>query len=286
MTILNGKIIAEERTVELKKEFEEITKLIGRQPVLSIIQVGDNPASSLYIKNKIKKAEELGVKATLYKFDEDISQNSLLKKLDVLNEESDGIIVQLPLPEHISPKVIMNGIRLEKDVDGLCEKSTFNFYNDKYDELSFTPATAAAIIDLINYYKIDLNGKKAAVIGRSYLVGKPTAFLLKKLGAMVSTYNKNTGIKGVESADLLVSAAGQPDLVKKENIKDGAWLIDAGITMIEREGKKCFVGDASLTPEEYQLLEGYTPTPGGIGPLTVIWLFKNLAKAIKYEFQI
>lgn len=160
MTILNGKIIAEERTAELKKEFEEITKLIGRQPVLSIIQVGDNPASSLYIKNKIKKAEELGVKATLYKFDEDISQNSLLKKLDVLNEESDGIIVQLPLPEHISPKVIMNGIRLEKDVDGLCEKSTFNFYNDKYDELSFTPATAAAIIDLINYYKIDLNGKK------------------------------------------------------------------------------------------------------------------------------
>ncbi|WP_029513828.1 bifunctional 5,10-methylenetetrahydrofolate dehydrogenase/5,10-methenyltetrahydrofolate cyclohydrolase [Mycoplasmopsis primatum] len=285
MLILNGKKIADERTAELIKEFDEITKLIGRKPILSIIQVGDEPASTMYIKNKIKKAEELGVEVVFHKYESTISQNSLLKKLDDINEKADGIVVQLPLPEHISYKVIMNGIRLEKDIDGLCEKSTFNFYNDKYDLLSFTPATAAAITDIINYYKLDLKDKKVAVVGRSYLVGKPTAFLIKKYGATVATYNKNTGIKGIESADLVVLSAGQPGLAKQENFKEGAILIDAGFTMIEKDGKKIFVGDADLEGD-YSKLSAYTPIPGGVGPLTVVWLFKNLAKAIKYEFQI
>ncbi|MBZ4195396.1 bifunctional 5,10-methylenetetrahydrofolate dehydrogenase/5,10-methenyltetrahydrofolate cyclohydrolase [Mycoplasma tauri] len=285
MIILDGVKIAKERTVELIAEFDEISKIIGRKPILSIIQVGDDPASSLYIRNKIKKAEQLGVEVILHKYDKNISQNMLLKKLDDINEKADGIVVQLPLPDHISPKVIMNGIRLEKDVDGLCEKSTFSFYNDKYEDLSFTPATAAAIMDIINYYKLDLNGKKVAVIGRSYLVGKPAAFLIKKLGANVSTYNRNTGIKGIESADLVVSAAGHPNLVKNSNVKEGAWLIDAGISLVEKDGGKVFVGDANFNGD-YSKLSGYTPVPGGVGSLTVIWLFKNLAKAIKHEYQI
>ncbi|WP_027334945.1 bifunctional 5,10-methylenetetrahydrofolate dehydrogenase/5,10-methenyltetrahydrofolate cyclohydrolase [Mycoplasmopsis felifaucium] len=284
--ILAGDVIAKIRTQELKKEFDEITQIIGRKPILSIIQVGNIPSSSLYIKNKIKKAEELGVEVRIHNFKSTITQNNLLKKLDDINEEADGIVVQLPLPEHISPKVIMNGIRLQKDIDGLCEKSTFNFYNDKWDDLYFTPATAAAIMDIIKYYNIDVNGKKVSVIGRSYLVGKPTAFLLKKEGGLVSTYNRNTGVKGIENADILVTAAGEPGLVNPDNIKRGVYLIDAGITLVEDEqGNRKFVGDADLKGQ-YELTSAYTPVPGGVGPLTVIWLFKNLAKAIKHEFQI
>lgn len=283
--ILDGNVIAKERTEELKQEFSEISKIIGRKPVLSIIQVGDNPASTLYIKNKMKKAAELGVEVKLYHYEDNISQNSLLKKLDDINENSDGIVIQLPLPEHISPKVIMNGIRLQKDIDGLCEKSIFNFYNDKTEELYFIPATAAAILDIIHYYNIDVKDKKVSVIGRSYLVGKPTAFLLKKEGGIVSTYNRNTGIKGIENADILISAAGEPNLVTPNNIKRGVYLIDAGITLVKKEDRSVFVGDSNLEGH-YELTAGYTPVPGGVGPLTVIWLFKNLAKAIRKEYQI
>lgn len=285
MIILDGNVVARIRTQELKEEFANITKIINRKPILSIIQIGDDPASTLYIKNKMKKADELGVSVKLHRFKITMTQNQLLKKLDTINDESDGIVVQLPLPEHISTKVIMNGIRLQKDIDGLCEKSIFNFYNDKSDDLFFVPATASAILDIIKYYNIDVKDKKVSVIGRSYLVGKPTAFLLKKEGGLVSTYNKNTGIKGIENADILISAAGEPNLVTPDNIKRGVYLIDAGISLVERDGKKVFVGDSNLNGM-YELTAGYTPVPGGIGPLTVIWLFKNLAKAIRHEFEI
>ncbi|WP_406617573.1 hypothetical protein [Mycoplasmopsis adleri] len=172
-----------------------------------------------------------------------------------------------------------------KDIDGLCEKSIFNFYNDKTEELYFIPATAAAILDIIHYYNIDVKDKKVSVIGRSYLVGKPTAFLLKKEGGIVSTYNRNTGIKGIENADILISAAGEPNLVTPNNIKRGVYLIDAGITLVKKEDRSVFVGDSNLEGH-YELTAGYTPVPGGVGPLTVIWLFKNLAKAIRKEYQI
>ncbi|VEU75468.1 methylenetetrahydrofolate dehydrogenase (NADP+), methenyltetrahydrofolate cyclohydrolase [Mycoplasmopsis maculosa] len=283
--ILDGKKIAEIRTKELIEEFQFIAKTINRKPVLAIVQVGDLNASNLYIKHKINKANELGVQVDLYKFKEDITQNMLLKKLDEINEKADGIIVQLPLPEKISSQLILNGIRLIKDVDGLCTKSTFNFYNEN-NELTYTPATAAAIMDIIEYYKIDIKDKKVAVIGRSYLVGKPTAFLLKKLGGNVSTYNRKTGIKGVESADILVSAAGQANLVKKENIKQGAVVIDAGTNWIidEKTNKKIMVGDVNLEGD-FDYVSSYTPVPGGVGPLTVVWLFKNLAKAIRTEYE-
>lgn len=283
--ILDGKVIAEQRIKELKEEVAAITKIIKRKPILSIIQLGDLPASSLYIKNKKRVGEQIGVEVRHHQYPTKMSQNSLLKKMDIINDEADGVIIQLPLPKHISPRVILNGVRLQKDIDGLCEKSKFNFYNEKEEELYYIPATAQAIMDIVNYYKIDVNDKKVAVIGRSYLVGKPTAFLLKKAGGSVSTYNKNTGIKGVETADILVSSAGQPNLVTKDDIKRGAFLIDAGISWIEKDGKKVMVGDANLEGD-YEIVAGYTPVPGGVGPLTVVWLFKNLIKAVKHEFDL
>lgn len=279
MKILDGKTLAQKRTKELIAQFKDIKEKLGRKPILSIIQVGDNPASTHYIKNKLKKAEELGVEAIHHHFPADIRQKDLLKKLDIINEKADGIVIQLPLPKEFATQVILDSVRIEKDIDGLCTRNAFNFYNQA-DDFTLVPATAIGILDLLNSYNIKMIDKKAAVIGRSSLVGKPTAFLLKQEGCNVSTYNRNTGIKGVENADIIVVAAGEAKLLKKENIKEGAVVVDVGSNWIEVDGKKILHGDVDIEtiPENY--LSALAPVPGGVGPMTVISLFTNLAKSI------
>ncbi|WP_027120672.1 bifunctional 5,10-methylenetetrahydrofolate dehydrogenase/5,10-methenyltetrahydrofolate cyclohydrolase [Mycoplasmopsis lipofaciens] len=285
MKILDGKTIADKKTLELKKEFDYIRDELKRKPILAIIQVGDNKASNQYIKFKMRKAEELGVEVKHYRFKETARQRELLKKLDDINEEADGIIVQLPLPEHLSTQVILDAVRHEKDVDGLSTRNEFNFYNSIEKELSFVPATAIAVLDLMKEYKIELEDKKVAVIGRSHLVGKPTAFLIKKEKANVSTFNKNSGIKGVENADIVIVATGEAQMLKKENIKENAIVIDIGANFVEHNDKSILVGDVDI-----EGLEGYisalAPVPGGVGPLTVVSLFSNLVKAIKHNEDI
>ncbi|WP_029512933.1 bifunctional 5,10-methylenetetrahydrofolate dehydrogenase/5,10-methenyltetrahydrofolate cyclohydrolase [Mycoplasmopsis iners] len=288
MQLYKSKEIVNKLTEQLKKEFQLISAELNRAPRLAIIQIGDNEASNKYIKHKIMKANELGVEVKLHKFTEDIENKALLKEIDEINEYSDGIIVQLPIPEHLHTKVILDSVRLEKDVDGLSSKNEFNFYNDKDMEkyFHFIPATALAVQEIVNHYKIDLKDKKVAVVGRSNLVGKPIAHILKRIGGKsinIATYNKKSTIKGIENADIVVAGAGVPGLIKKENLKKGAIVIDVGTTYVCLEnGKEKLVGDVDLTDLEDHIV-GITPVPGGVGPLTVMSIFINLAIAIQHQ---
>ncbi|UUD35049.1 bifunctional 5,10-methylenetetrahydrofolate dehydrogenase/5,10-methenyltetrahydrofolate cyclohydrolase [Mycoplasmopsis caviae] len=284
MKILDGKSLAKKRTEELIVQFKDIREKLGRKPILSIIQVGDNPASTQYIKNKMKKAEELGVEAIHHHFPADIRQKDLLKKLDVINEKADGIIIQLPLPKESATQVILDSVRIEKDIDGLCTRNAFNFYNQT-DDFTLVPATALGILDLLHSYKVELYEKRVAVIGRSILVGKPTAFLLKQEGCNVSTYNRNTGIKGVESADIVVVAAGEAKLLKKANVKEGAVVIDVGANWVEEDGQKVLYGDVDIETMPNHL-SAFAPVPGGVGPMTIVSLFSNLAKSIIHVHRL
>ncbi|TNK94503.1 bifunctional 5,10-methylene-tetrahydrofolate dehydrogenase/5,10-methylene-tetrahydrofolate cyclohydrolase, partial [Mycoplasmopsis pullorum] len=235
---------------------------------LAIVQVGDNPASNKYIAQKIKKAEYLGVEVKLYKYKESITQDQLLKKMDNINDYSDGVIVQLPLPKHIPSQVIMDAIPYEKDIDGLSNRNEFTLYNSsKTDDKFFVPATARAVLELMDHYKIDVKDKRVAVIGRSYLVGKPVAHIIKRKGANVATYDENTGIKGVENADILIVAAGEAKLVRSKNVKEGAIVIDVG-TNLDENLPDVISGDVDFEDVKDKVA-AITPVPGGVGPMTV-----------------
>ncbi|TNK91884.1 bifunctional 5,10-methylene-tetrahydrofolate dehydrogenase/5,10-methylene-tetrahydrofolate cyclohydrolase [Mycoplasmopsis pullorum] len=278
MQILWGKELAAAELEKLKKEIEDLK--LPRSIRLAIVQVGDNPASNKYIAQKIKKAEYLGVEVKLYKYKESITQDQLLKKMDNINDYSDGVIVQLPLPKHIPSQVIMDAIPYEKDIDGLSNRNEFTLYNSsKTDDKFFVPATARAVLELMDHYKIDVKDKRVAVIGRSYLVGKPVAHIIKRKGANVATYDENTGIKGVENADILIVAAGEAKLVRSKNVKEGAIVIDVG-TNLDDNLPDVISGDVDFEDVKDKV-SAITPVPGGVGPMTVACLLKNLVDAIK-----
>lgn len=277
MKILSGKELAKIETEKIKQELANLNYI--RKPILSIVQVGDNEASNKYIKAKLKKCEEVGVEGRLYKFDEKITQNSLLKKLDSINIESDGVIVQLPLPKHIPTQVILDSIPFEKDVDGLSTRNEFRLYNKKFEK-AFIPATARAVLELMDYYQINYTKDvKVCVVGRSHVVGKPLAHLIKKYGADVATFNENTGVKGVESGDIVIVAIGVANYIKAENIKEGAIVIDIGINLDDKLTEKLH-GDVDFESVKDKV-SAITPVPGGVGPMTVVCLLKNLIDAIK-----
>ncbi|WP_027121579.1 bifunctional 5,10-methylenetetrahydrofolate dehydrogenase/5,10-methenyltetrahydrofolate cyclohydrolase [Mycoplasma leonicaptivi] len=272
MQILEGKTLAKIELEKLKKDLEELQLI--RKPILSIIQVGDNPASNKYIKNKLKKCEEVGIEGRLYKFKESITQNNLLKKLDQINEQSDGIIVQLPLPEHIPAKVILNAVPFEKDLDGLTARNEFKLYNDS-EEKYFVPATARAVLELMDYHNINYKeGVKVCVVGRSHVVGKPLAHIIKKFGVDVATFNERTGLKGVETGDVVIVAIGAREFVKGENLKQGAVVIDVG-TNLDDDISGDIAGDVDFNSVKDKV-SAITPVPGGVGPMTVVCLLKNL----------
>ncbi|KKB26734.1 Methylenetetrahydrofolate dehydrogenase (NADP) / Methenyltetrahydrofolate cyclohydrolase [Mycoplasmopsis meleagridis] len=290
MEIYYSKEIVNKLTKELKDEFAYLTEQLKRKPILAIIQVGDNNSSNKYIFYKQKKATKLGVETIVYKFPSDVNQNKLLKEIDKINDNADGVIVQLPLPENLHSKVILDSVRQEKDIDGLSSKNEFSFYNEKdmVQYFHFVPATALAVNEIIDYYNIDLDYKKIGVVGRSALVGKPIAHLLKKRAAKTSTfstYNKRSTIRGIESNDIVVSGAGAPGLLHKNNLKKDAIVIDVGTTYIEDEnGNLKLVGDVNTEGLENHI-SGLSPVPGGVGPLTVVCLFKNLALAVRHYLE-
>jgi len=275
--ILDGKIV---RNVIADKLKEEITSLAVR-PHLVIVQVGVLPESTAYIGQKKILGAKLGCEITHSIFPESIKEDVLIKEIKVLNERSNvhGIIVQLPLPGTISVSDVIEAIDPRKDVDGLTA------YNLKLlwegSEHGIVPATARGIVTLLDYYKIPIKGKHAVVIGRSRLVGKPTALALLNRDATVTICHKET--KNIEEeskrADILVVAAGSPALVGKNYMHEGQTIVDVGITLTTDDvSNKKFAGDVKFD-EAISIVHAITPVPGGVGPMTVISLFQNLFDA-------
>ena len=280
MILLDGKKVAAQKTIELQQRIN----VLKQKPVCVIIQVGDLFESNKYITNKMKKAQELGIRITLEKFnDPQISQTDLINYIEnLINlhplKSHLGIIVQLPLPIDFDKQLILDTIDPTCDIDGLSTTNMNNFYQDQKPFM--IPATAKAILTLLNAYQIELNNKKMMVIGESNLVGKPTKHLLKKYSNDVSSRNIDTGIKGSEYADFLVVAAGSAKLIKAENVKDQAVVVDVGINTLDN---KKVVGDVDFEDVKDKVL-AISPTPGGVGPLTVISLFENLVEKCE-EFE-
>jgi methylenetetrahydrofolate dehydrogenase (NADP+) / methenyltetrahydrofolate cyclohydrolase len=262
--LLYGKPVAEKIYENLQKEIADNSALKSK-PMLAVVLVGENPASLTYIKVKEKVAEKLGVGFKLYHLMENALQKDIEKLISDLDQNKyvSGIVVQLPLPKNIETEKIIGLINPDKDVDGFKGK--------------FSAPTAAAILEILSFYRIDIKNKTIVIVGRGRLVGKPLERELQKQNIKPIICDKTTeNLKEKTlSADILISAVGVPGLITLEMVKKDTIIIDAGTS--EAGGK--MVGD--VAPEVYQIAETYTPTPGGVGPVTVAELYKNLAKAVK-----
>ena len=251
---------------QIKQELIERIKKLSKQPVLAIVQVGNKEDSNVYIRQKQKFGEEIGVKVLLEKFQEDISQKELEDKVKKLNadEKVNGIIVQLPLTENLDTEKIINLVSGQKDTDGLSSLS---------QSQKCIPATARGVMALLDYYQISVRGKKVAVIGQGILAGKPIALELEKKGAKV--FRCDIGTQNIpkisRECDILILAVGKAGLVTKEFVNERQVLIDVGVNSVN--GK--LVGDVVFTEVE-PIVRAITPVPGGVGPLTVACLFQNL----------
>ena len=250
----------------------------GITPGLAAVLVGNNPASEIYVKNKTKKFEALGLKTDLFRLNEDVSEQELLSLIDKLNsdDESHGILVQLPLPKHIDSEKVLNAIIPTKDVDG--------FHPENAGLLSigkprFIPCTPKGMMFILKHFNIDLNGKHVVVIGRSNIVGRPISILasLKELGNATVTLC-HSGTKDLKyhskQADVLVAALGSPEFVDASYIKEGACILDVGINRIERDGKSKIVGDVNQESVT-GIASSLTPVPKGVGPMTIAMLVEN-----------
>ena len=270
--ILNGKVVADTIKQQLK---EEITTSGKRAPHLIIITVGEDPASKVYVRNKIKACEEIGIDITHIILDKDATKREIIVTIWEYNDDDnvDGIMVQLPLPKHLDERTIIDAIDPEKDVDGL---TTTNIGKLRAGQLCIKPCTAQGIIDLLDYYNIEIDGKDATVVGRSNIVGKPIADLLMARGATVTQCHSHTNQLSYHTkmADIVVSAIGKPKFLSGKDIWDADAIIDVGINRDEN-GKLCGDIDYDDVINVHGKQTNITPVPGGVGPMTVAELMKN-----------
>ena len=278
--IIDGKKCSEEILETLKNEIEAHKMRFNRVPGLAVIIVGDNPASKIYVKSKVKACEKVGIRSVEIILDKGISEDELIKEIEKLNEDRDinGILVQLPLPAHINEKKVCEAITIKKDVDGFKPENLGKIMLG--DDDGFVSCTPQGIMYLIDQVGMDLNGKNAVVVGRSNIVGKPAASLLINRGATVTVCNSKTqDLTGIlKRADLIVIAIGKAKFLKKDMVKEGAVIIDVGINRVD--GK--IYGDVDF--EEVSTVASHiTPVPGGVGPMTIAMLLKNTVKAFCKE---
>jgi methylenetetrahydrofolate dehydrogenase (NADP+)/methenyltetrahydrofolate cyclohydrolase len=280
MILIDGKKVASEIKLQLKKDVEVLRQQGKKIPHLAAVLVGENPASMAYVNNKVKSCQEAGFGSTLVKKDADITQEELLKVVQQLNEdpEIDGFIVQLPLPKHIDELTVTMAIDPAKDVDGF---HPVNFGKMAQGLPCFLPATPFGIMLLLQHYNIQTSGKDVVVVGRSHIVGTPMSILLSRKGAdatVTLTHSRTKNLEGIiQRADIVIAAIGIPHFIKGKMIKEGAVVIDVGINRVEDDtvvkGYK-LVGDVDF--EEVAPKCSYiTPVPGGVGPMTVVSLMKN-----------
>lgn len=273
--IIDGRACARQLKKLIKQELGELSKPLI--PRLAIIQIANNPASEVYVRAKIKQAEEIGISAYALRFSDTISQDNVIKLIETLNTDDsvNGMIVQLPLPDHLDSATILNKISPHKDVDGL---SVMNVGKLSMGLDCLVPCTPLGCLILLESKFGDLTGKKAAIIGRSNLVGKPLAQLLLQKNCSVSVvHSKSENPEGItRDADIVISAVGKPNFVTDKWIKSGSILIDVGINRLDNG---MLVGDIDFNSVEHKA--GYlTPVPGGVGPMTVACLLLNTVIAM------
>ena len=279
MEILDGKYISSEIVQTLKAEIQKYIQEGKRVPRIDILLVGDDYASQMYVNMKEKKALDLGILVNIHTFDKEISQDQLIKLIKQLNSNSevDGIMVQLPMPEHINESEVLESILPSKDVDGLTSTNLGKLF--KNDSSAIPPATAKGVIKLLNNYNVQIEGKRAIVIGRGDISGLPIAAMLQNRNATVTICHSHTQeLKDIcKDADILVSSIGRAEYINSEYVKNGGVVIDVG-TNRNSEGK--LVGDVDFN--SVKDIVGYiTPVPGGVGPMTIACLFDNLIEMYK-----
>jgi methylenetetrahydrofolate dehydrogenase (NADP+)/methenyltetrahydrofolate cyclohydrolase len=282
MQILDGKKAAQAIKDDLRIDVAQRSNEGKKIPHLAAILVGNNGASETYVAAKVKACEETGFKSSLIRFEESISENKLLEKIEELNADTDidGILVQLPLPKHISDENVINTISPDKDVDGF---HPVNIGRMVQGLTSFVPATPYGIMLLLQHYKIDTKGKHAIVIGRSNIVGRPMSILLSGNSnpgnctvTICHSHTKNLQEICLQG-DIIVAALGRPEFVKADMVKDGAIIIDVGITRAEDKTRKSgfrLKGDVDFEAVAPKC-SWITPVPGGVGPMTIAALMKN-----------
>lgn len=276
---IDGKKIAAEIKDELKEKVAAYKKE-GVEITLAVIQVGNDPASTVYVGNKKKACEYVGIRSLSYEMEESITQDELLDKIRELNERKDvnGILVQLPLPKHIDEDAVIRAIAPKKDVDGFHPQSVGAL---SIGEAGFVSCTPAGIIQLLKRSGVEIEGKECVVVGRSNIVGKPISMLLlRENGTVTICHSRTADLKAVtKRADILVVAIGKPKFITKEYVKEGAVVIDVGIHRNENN-KLC--GDVDFADVE-PIVDAITPVPGGVGPMTIAMLMNNCVEAVKLQ---
>lgn len=288
--LLDGKAVAAAMKAEIAAEVALIKAAEGKIPHLAAVLVGHNGGSETYVANKVKTCGEVGFKSSLIRFENDVTEEELLQKVDELNkdEDIDGFIVQLPLPEQISAQKVIEAIDYRKDVDGF---HPINVGRMSIGLPCFVSATPAGILELLKRYEIETKGKHCVVLGRSNIVGKPVANLMMQKAypgncTVTVCHSRSENLKEMcQSADILIAALGVPEFVKSDMVKDGAVVIDVGTTRmpssVTKSGYK-LTGDVKFD-EVAPKCSYITPVPGGVGPMTIISLMKNTLLAGKKE---
>ncbi|MBO5089691.1 MAG: bifunctional methylenetetrahydrofolate dehydrogenase/methenyltetrahydrofolate cyclohydrolase FolD [Clostridia bacterium] len=279
--LIDGKIISSAVKERVKNEVAAL-KEKGITTGLAVIIVGEDPASKVYVNNKKKACEALGIISEEYALPETTTQEELLSLIDTLNkkESINGILCQLPLPEHLDEGAVINAILPEKDVDAFHPVNVGKIMQGDYD---FVPCTPAGIMEMLQYENIDITGKSCVVIGRSNIVGKPMSMLLlHKNGTVTICHSKTKNLREVcKNADILVAAVGRPNFVTNDMVKDGAVVIDVGINRVD--GK--LVGDVNFN-DVCEKASYITPVPGGVGPMTIAMLMQNTLTAAKKQNKV
>ena len=270
--IIDGKLVSANIREEIKKRTKVIKEKYSRVPGLAAVLVGEDPASQIYVRNKRKSCADVGIYSEEHKLSESTTQDELLELINKLNNDVNinGILVQLPLPNHIDESNILSSVASDKDVDGFHPINAGHLFEGKPE---FIPCTPHGIIKMLEFYNIDIEGKNAVVLGRSNIVGKPAAILLLQKNATVTichsrTKNLNHELK---KADIIVAAIGKAHFVKKDMVKEGAVVIDVGINRLET-GK--LAGDVDFDQVQ-EIASFITPVPGGVGPMTITMLLWN-----------
>lgn len=283
--IIDGKRLADDLIAEVGNEVRRLAELGVPAPGLAVVLVGEDPASAIYVRNKIKRAQEAGMTSIEKRLPADCTQESLEAVVEELNQRADvhGILVQLPLPKHLSEERIIRLIVPSKDVDGFHPENVGLLATG---QATLIPCTPLGCLEMLQREIGDLSGKHAVIVGRSNIVGKPMANLLLQANCTITViHSRSVNGKAIaRQADILVAAVGVPELVDETWVKPGAVVIDVGINAIEQAGKRRLVGDVNYA-KVAPYAKAITPVPGGVGPMTIACLMKNTLVAAQHASQ-